>query len=396
MKSTQVNDLKTEELSYELFIRGFKVQNKNVEEKRKLLRGQLSKETTSSAIDFTKNVVDPDKELPVIQAILKDLQNIAKTMDAQSTKADFARFKTRSTHLDFRLENFPDNVDEKVKEVIENYKMDLLMLTGDVLEKEETSDNMSIPSTSDTTSVPVAPISSVSAPIIQVSTPVRVSDLNIKFNGESKALPTFLEKIRDSARSRNISQDVLFRSAFDLFDGNAAIWYRSVRNTVNSWNELITLLKTAFLPPDYNDNLFDDIKSRKQKKSESITIYSSIMENLFRRLEEYPSEAQRVKILRKNILVDYIPLVALQDFPTVEILVSTVKRLEQNVLPLLQTTKGLAGISLEDTEKPVENFQVLDKQDKPENSKRAGDINRGNRKHAGTAEIVRGDPRRNI
>uniref|UniRef100_A0A6P7GS99 Uncharacterized protein LOC114341553 n=1 Tax=Diabrotica virgifera virgifera TaxID=50390 RepID=A0A6P7GS99_DIAVI len=121
MKSTQVNDLKTEELSYELFIRGFKVQNKNVEEKRKLLRGQLSKETTSSAIDFTKNVVDPDKELPAIQAILKDLQNIAKTMDAQSTKADFARFKTRSTHLDFRLENFPDNVGEKVKKVIENY-----------------------------------------------------------------------------------------------------------------------------------------------------------------------------------------------------------------------------------------------------------------------------------
>ncbi|XP_050505875.1 uncharacterized protein LOC126884113 [Diabrotica virgifera virgifera] len=369
MKSTQVNDLKTDELSYELFIRGFNVQNKTVEEKRKLLRGQLSKETISSSIDLTKNVVDPDQELPTIQSILADLQSIARAMSAQSSKADFARFKTRSSHLDFRLENFPDNVEEAIKEVIDNYKMDLLMLTGDVLEKEETSDNVSVPSTSGTTSVPVAPISSVSAPIIQISTPVRVSDLNIKFNGESKALPTFLEKVRDSARSRNISDDVLFRSAFELFDGNAAIWYRSVGNTVNSWNELVTLLKTAFLPPDYNDNLLDEIKGRKQKKSESITIYSAIMENLFKRLEEYPSEAQRVKILRKNILVDYIPLVALQDFPTVEMLVITVKRLEQNVLPLLQTTKGLAGISLEDSEKPQEKLQVLDKQDKPDNPK---------------------------
>ncbi|XP_050508076.1 uncharacterized protein LOC126885537 [Diabrotica virgifera virgifera] len=179
MKSTQVNDLKTDELSYELFIRGFNVQNRTVEEKRKLLRGQLSKETISSSINLTKNVVDPDQELPTIQSILADLQSIARAMSAQSSKADFARFKTRSSHLDFRLENFPDNVEEAIKEVIDNYKMDLLMLTGDVLEKEETSDNVSVPSTSGTTSVPVAPISSVSAPIIQISTPVRVSDLNI-------------------------------------------------------------------------------------------------------------------------------------------------------------------------------------------------------------------------
>ncbi|CAG9833245.1 unnamed protein product [Diabrotica balteata] len=93
------------------------------------------------------------------------------------------------------------------------------------------------------------------------------------------------------------------------------------------------------------------------------------MENLFKRLKTYPSEAQKVKIMRKNILVDYIPLIALQDFATVEMLVATIKRLEQNVLPLLQTTKGRAGISIDDSEKPKEQVHVINNQNKQDRSK---------------------------
>lgn len=39
----------------------------------------------------------------------------------------------------------------------------------------------------------------------------------------------FLEKIDELRKTRNVSEKELFEPAFDIFDGKALVWYRSVR-----------------------------------------------------------------------------------------------------------------------------------------------------------------------
>jgi hypothetical protein len=53
---------------------------------------------------------------------------------------------------------------------------------------------------------------------------------------------------------------------------------------LSDWDEVVQLLKQEFLPPDFDELLWDEIKGRLQGKSESITIYVAVMETLFARL----------------------------------------------------------------------------------------------------------------
>lgn len=143
------------------------------------------------------------------------------------------------------------------------------------------------------------------------------------------SIAAFLERAAELAISRGVSESELFRSALDLFDGPALTWFRAVKDYVKNWEELVKTLKRDFQPSLYDDELWDEIRSRKQGVNERIVIYFATLENLFRRLEVQPDESTKLKLFRKNLLGYYIERLALEDVKTVMELRTKCMRMEE-------------------------------------------------------------------
>ncbi|KAH0816086.1 hypothetical protein GEV33_006706 [Tenebrio molitor] len=92
-----------------------------------------------------------------------------------------------------------------------------------------------------------------------------------------------------------LTQEELFRSAYDLFEEPALTWYRFVRDGIGDWQSLVKLLKKNFLPPDYDERLLDEIKSRYQSRDESPAIYVALMNNILIELCQKIDDAYEAK-----------------------------------------------------------------------------------------------------
>ncbi|KAF2892119.1 hypothetical protein ILUMI_14054, partial [Ignelater luminosus] len=62
--------------------------------------------------------------------------------------------------------------------------------------------------------------------------------------------------------ARGVTKDQLFAAAVEFFSGNALIRYRSVRDQVKDWDELVAALRQTFLPCDYEATLWDEIRTQ--------------------------------------------------------------------------------------------------------------------------------------
>lgn len=50
-------------------------------------------------------------------------------------------------------------------------------------------------------------------------------------------------------------------SAIDLFSGGVLLWFKSIKNHVNDCDSLAKMLHSEFLPSDYDDRLWDEIRN---------------------------------------------------------------------------------------------------------------------------------------
>lgn len=129
-----------------------------------------------------------------------------------------------------------------------------------------------------------------------------LSNWNITFDGNNLSVGQFIERINEISSARNVSKERLFQSAIELFTGDALIWFRSIRPTIASWDQLIDRLRSDFLPSDYENDLWDEIRARKQGQNEKVIIFIAVMENLFSRLTHHPTEFTRLEQIRRNLL----------------------------------------------------------------------------------------------
>lgn len=83
---------------------------------------------------------------------------------------------------------------------------------------------------------------------------------------------------------RFVTVDEVFKSVIDLFTGKSLIWYRAYGRLADNWHGLTRLLRHEFKPVDYDERLFEEIKTRTQGREKSIEIYFSVMEGLLSRL----------------------------------------------------------------------------------------------------------------
>lgn len=149
--------------------------------------------------------------------------------------------------------------------------------------------------------------------------PVNINALNHKYNGTTCIL-SYLERLDELIISRSLTYNKVFRSAAELFTDVALVWYRSIRDSVSSWEELKQELLDEFLPPDFDYHLLEELKARTQGINESFSIYFSVMLNFFNRLRTPLSEEEKLRILRRNIRPAFsdrlalFPITSLQDF----------------------------------------------------------------------------------
>ena len=152
---------------------------------------------------------------------------------------------------------------------------------------------------------------------------------NIKFKGDkSQSINAFLRDVEELRIARGYTKEELYQSAIDLFEGKAALWFRSIRRRVETWDELEQQLLEEFLPVYYNDLLMDEIKARTQGSDESIGMYLAVMDGLFSFLKPPMAEDDKLRILRRNILPFYQTQLGLFEVVSVDKLRELCRKLE--------------------------------------------------------------------
>lgn len=149
---------------------------------------------------------------------------------------------------------------------------------------------------------------------------------NVKFNGRT-SVNEFLERIEELRMSRGVSHQQLLRCAPELLTQDALLWYRTRR--FSSWQDLVSQLREAYLPYDYEFSLMDEIRRRTQGAQEKVMTFINVMENLLRKLKQPPSEIDRVALIKRNLLPNIQSQLALHQVSTVDELIRLGRAVEE-------------------------------------------------------------------
>ncbi|KAI5644131.1 retrotransposon gag protein domain-containing protein [Phthorimaea operculella] len=133
----------------------------------------------------------------------------------------------------------------------------------------------------------------------------------IKFDGKS-CVRSFIQRITEFRKARDISSSKLLSYATEIFTGDALHWFRGLdgQDDSSDWDALLTRLKKDFDQTDYDYRLLSEIRARTQGENENITIYLSIMSGLFSRLSSELSNEDKLEILLHNIKPCYASTLA--------------------------------------------------------------------------------------
>lgn len=144
----------------------------------------------------------------------------------------------------------------------------------------------------------------------------------------------FLRRVKELALARGATSTDLFHSACELLGGNALKWFRAGLASQNfaNWEELEKELIKDFENYDYADNLLEYIKNRLQKPNERVVSFFANMEDLFLKLNRAVSEELKIKIIRRNLLPEYIKGIGCQDVRSVGQLKQQCKLIESDLV----------------------------------------------------------------
>lgn len=317
----EVNRLVSEELSYELAIRGI-TNVGTVEVMRKTLRNLLKLESEGTPISYPAYPFEFEVDSTALRELITVINDLIQNFDGSSEssyKKIFSKYAfalgrvNRCTPLNEEqnaiksnllvdIINLKSDLDNKVKlheRSVANQTQGVLDI--DLLAITE-NDNLSSDDDSITPDLESTRVNRSSR-----FKPVPVSQWNLKFSGKVNdlSLSAFLERVEEMRISRHVTEEDLFLSANDLFTDDALIWYRGIRRKARDWSSLVCLLREQFQPRNYNDHLFKEIKKRTQHPNELMGIYIAYMTNLFERLTVRLPEATRLKILLENMAPFY-------------------------------------------------------------------------------------------
>lgn len=314
--------LKADEIEYELRIRSCRTV-RDLEHCYKILDRALS----VSPCNDTK-LVDPlctfNDEQGQINRTIASIQSAVDDLDqVQENDPAVAKIKSRLAHITIRLERVVAKAGDDAK-VVSDFKNET-KATIWLLESDLFSTKIISPS------LIKQPRASTVPSNFSSGSSVPVYKWGVTFDGKPNNLNSFLERVEELAFARNVNRNELFNSAIDLFTGSALTWFRAVRDSVHDWDNLVFLLRNEFLPTDYDDRMWVEIKARSQGKKESVSLYIGVMEALFKRLSKPPTEMERLKIIKNNLLPHFQTHLALMEILTIQTLKDTCRKIEDAI-----------------------------------------------------------------
>lgn len=294
----QVNRLSVDELEYLVLSRG--MPKGTVEEMRRLWRLSVKREKKGLSFVDVDYPFTFSEDVKSIAHKISEIQTILNPVTGEMPPTLYNKCITKAEWAYYRLEQSQpsEGAEEQKKKSLSG---DILFLMSQIEARiaggsqaeseDEFGEPLGIPGRTSTPPTPRPDISSL-----------RVSKWGLKFAGKGgESLNEFLTRVDEIRIARGVSKAELLRSALDLFEDKALIWYRANKSSCVSWDALVSELKAAFLPANYDDRLVEEIRLRTQGKDESIDVYIAVMHGLFSRLATPYSEEQRLKILLRNV-----------------------------------------------------------------------------------------------
>jgi len=167
---------------------------------------------------------------------------------------------------------------------------------------------------------------------------------NLKFPGTgADTAATFMAKVESMRQARHMTEEELFSSAADLLDGNALVWYEARKHMFTDWKEFKARFLKVFLPVNYQEDLEDEIKQRKQGKTESVELFVATMTELCARLPEPVSQEKQLLWISRNLRLNLQQMLSLRPVENVEELIEVCSKAEENEFRLncgYQSTSG--------------------------------------------------------
>lgn len=131
--------------------------------------------------------------------------------------------------------------------------------------------------------------------------------LGLRFGGKQNGeVCLFLEKL-DSLRNQYGLQDREVLLVLDEFlMDDAEVWFLSSRDSIKSFSTFCALLRSVFLPPDYDKKLKDEIRNRSQAENEKMEMFVARVKAANRRLVIPMSEAVLFELVVQNVHPYYV------------------------------------------------------------------------------------------
>lgn len=292
--------LNKNELSYEVLIRGEEPASTVLG-----LRKQINKLTSIiPTTDVCESGIDPEVDITGALTSLSELLSRVKNLEEKFDLNLFERTRALCHHLFHRIKRIDCSdakYSDKIKSLTKNF--------SPLLNKINMLGKSSNPTTSSESLASFQPTMEPTNLSMHCDHQHLSGLQKIKFNGRT-CVHEFVQRVSEYSSVRNIPSSKLLTFATELFTGDALHWYRSVSSSVNSWDELVTLLKEDFSHFDHDYRLMSEIRNRTQGDSENITIYLAKMSELFSRLTRTIPEQDKLDILLHNIRPCYSGVLA--------------------------------------------------------------------------------------
>lgn len=289
--------LQKTELEYEVTIRGASpaptVQD---------LRKQIAKlGPLFPSEDILESPLDPVDDL---RGVGDTLTKVKLNLDSEPDRNVLLRTQNLLNHLHHRLNRIISNDVTKAQydaynNIFNNY-FEIFKTIKDKKSEPLTSSNIESSTQPSATPVNVS---------VTCDRGVSADFGKFKYDGRT-CVRAFIQRINEFCEARNIPDSKVLSYATEIFTGDALHWFRSVRDRVSKWSELIALLQQDFSQSDFDYRLLSEIRSRTQGETENITIYLSIMSGLFSRLSKKIPEEDKLEIIFHNIRPCYASTLA--------------------------------------------------------------------------------------
>lgn len=141
----------------------------------------------------------------------------------------------------------------------------------------------------------------------------QVRKWNTFFDEKNKDAVLFLERVNELREIYEISKEDLVIALPELFRGNTLLWYRNNHELWKSYDDFVKDFKRSFFPKQYDLQLEEQIRNRKQRPGETINEYITAIRTLIRRDGSF-DPIQELERIYKNLLPEYKMYIRPQDY----------------------------------------------------------------------------------